>query len=709
MRRIKFLFGVHNHQPVGNFDGVFRKAFEECYKPFIEALRKHPKIRLAYHCSGPLIEWIEANEKWYFDVLGEMVEAGQVEIMGGGFYEPILSIIPEKDALGQIEMMSDWVEERFGVRPRGAWLAERIWEPQLASTLSEGGMDYTVIDESHFSYSGLRAEDMFGYYMTEDNGALLRVFPIDKTLRYSIPFKMPEETLEYLRTISTEDGTKGVTIADDGEKFGVWPGTHKWVYTDGYLEKLFTALEENSDWIEIVTFSEYIDEFPPMGRIYLPTASYEEMMEWALPASSQVGYERFIKRLKSENIFDENKPFVRGGFWRNFMAKYAESNLMHKKMLYVSSKIHNGRKNPDALKELWRGQCNCAYWHGLFGGLYLNYLRHAVYSHLISAENIEEKDKIKKGKLLRLDVKDHDMDGVDEVLVSTGDLNCYISPGYGGAMFELDYRPKEFNLTNVLKRREEGYHRKIREAQLQKDEESEQPKSAHNIVAVKEDHLEEYVVYDRYNRYSFIDHFFAAGTTIDRFSKCQYEEVGDFAGQLYKLVKKSKGKDRIEVKVARDGCVRKEDRWIPVRIEKVYTVFPKSRIEIDYTILNKGVENVDVWFGTEMNFTLLSGYDEQRYYEVPEKEIDDRRLASKGVTEDAEGISLIDRWSGIHLSVAVDRESKLWRFPVETVSQSESGFERNYQGSCLVFSWKFRLMKGQKERFRFDLWVNVEE
>src|ERR1044072_5704898 len=87
------------------------------------------------------------------------------------------------------------------------------------------------------------------------------------------------------------------------------------------------------------------------------------------------------------------KRFVKGGIWRNFLMKYPESNAMYKKMLRVSSKVHAGKKNEAALDHLWAGQCNCAYWHGVFGGLYLPVLRQAIYRNLIEAERILDEDK----------------------------------------------------------------------------------------------------------------------------------------------------------------------------------------------------------------------------------------------------------------------------------------------------------------------------
>ncbi|MBN1918831.1 MAG: DUF1926 domain-containing protein [Verrucomicrobia bacterium] len=703
MNTINFLFGIHNHQPVGNFDGVFRQAYEECYAPLLERLERHPSIRCALHHSGPLIEWIESNEPAYIDRLGELVERGQVEIMSGGFYEPILTVIPRDDALGQIAMMNDWVEARFGHRPRGLWCAERIWEPQLAGLLAEAGIDYTVIDESHFTYSGLTARDMFGYYVTEDNGAIVRVFPIDKTLRYSIPFKMPEVTIDYLRGVADESETKAVTLGDDGEKFGVWPGTHKWVYTDGYLDNLFGALEANADWIKMPTFGEYIDDVAPMGRVYLPTASYEEMMEWSLPVESQQGYERFIARLKADGLYDGNKPYIRGGFWRNFMARYSESNLMNKKMLRVSRKVAEAQAagtvvaDGEALRDLYRSQCNCPYWHGLFGGLYLNYLRHAVYERMLSAESMVEAKAIEDGTLFNVELSDHDADGVDEVIVENPVINAIVSPHYGGAILELDYRPKKFNLTNVLTRRIEAYHAKI-VAGIKPETSDGQPKSAHDIVKVKEQGLEAYLVNDPYDRRLFLDHFLGRDVTLDDFARADYDEDGDFVAQPYECLAAEQSGETINVQLARTAVVRSGEEWIPVRIEKEYAFGRGGAFTLTYTITNLGDRKIEVWFASEGNIGLLAGYADDRRYVVPGVKLEDSRPVSRGELDGVGEVRLEDDWSGVRLAFNLEPACGFWRLPIETVSQSEDGFERNYQASSLLFHWKLDLDPGAPER-----------
>jgi alpha-amylase/alpha-mannosidase (GH57 family) len=163
MGRIRFLFGIHNHQPVGNFDHVFEEAFQKAYLPFLQLLDKHPRIRISLHNSGCLWEWLEGHHPEYFHLIQILVDRGQVELLSGPFYEAILPAIPEIDRQGQIGMLSDYLEKQFGKRPRGAWLPERVWEPELARTFAEAGIEYTLTDDWHFRAVGFEEKDLDGY------------------------------------------------------------------------------------------------------------------------------------------------------------------------------------------------------------------------------------------------------------------------------------------------------------------------------------------------------------------------------------------------------------------------------------------------------------------------------------------------------------------------------------------------------------------
>ncbi len=391
MDKLKFLFAIHNHQPLGNFDHVFEDVYRHCYQPYFEVLQQFPQLKTTAHFSGCLLEWLQGHHPEYLDVIRGLVQGGQLELLSGGFYEPILSSLPEEDAIGQIRMMNAFLESEFGCTPEGLWLTERIWSPHLPKILAQAGIRFTIVDDTHFYYAGLQETQIHGYYLTESEGYTVGVFPISKKLRYSIPFELPEVTLDHLRGFREDSGFNLVTYADDGEKFGGWPETYQWVYQEHYLQKFFKALEEQSDWLETLTFGEALDRYSPAGRVYLPMASYEEMMEWSLPYEAGLRFRELKEELKTSNVPEEqSRIFLRGGQWDNFLTKYEESNHLHKRMLYVSRKVKQlpsgHREESGAVRALYRSQCNCAYWHGLFGGLYLNNLRHTLYSELIAAE-----------------------------------------------------------------------------------------------------------------------------------------------------------------------------------------------------------------------------------------------------------------------------------------------------------------------------------
>ena len=699
---INFMFGIHNHQPVGNFDGVFKRAYESCYLPFVDVLMRYPKVRISMHYTGPLLEWIENNHPEYFDKLREMISRHQIELMGGGFYEPLLPVIPRRDALGQIRMMQEYIQSRFKVTPRGMWLAERVWEPALPSLIAEAGLEYAAIDDTHFYYAGFKAEDMFDYYITEDQGSSIKVFPIDKELRYLIPFNTAEKAVAYLKSVPAG---RGITLADDGEKFGLWPDTHKWVYTQGYLETLFRLLAENEKEVRMLTFSEFLDNHYPRGKVFLPTSSYDEMMEWSLPVDSQSQFKKIVEEYKNINQYSEMRPYLRGGFWRNFLVKYPESNKMYSKMIQVSKLIekHKGndiagqavalspKREKAALRELYRGQCNCAYWHGLFGGLYLNYLRHAIYEHLIEAENVVSANS-------SVEQKDYNFDGFNEILFSTPDINLYLAPACGGQIVELDYRRKRFNLGNMLSRRPESYHEKLKEGAGANRSE---PQSIHDRMSVKEEGLERILFYDWYQRNSLIDHVLDPGTCLEDFSRSQYSEKGDFVNQPYKVIS-VKG---FSAEIERQGKISDAGNGYQFVVNKRITI--GNNISIKYSLKNLDSGDKLVWFGIEFNLTLLAGDAPDRYYSFPDKGILKEKMNVKSELQKVSQVLLIDEYTGFRVKMEWPEAGILWRWPVETVSHSEGGAERTYQGSCIMPSWKLNFRPGEEKKL--TLTITIEE
>ncbi len=699
---VTLLLGIHNHQPDGNFDEVFAQGYADCYERIVAALEQAPHVRCALHHTGALLEWIEQHRPDYFARMRALVARGQVEILGGGFYEPMLAVLPERDAIGQIRRMTEYCARHLGQAPRGMWLAERVWEPGLPPLLTRAGMRFTLIDDGHFRYAG-ESGALHGYYATEKAGSAIAIFPIDQKLRYAIPFTEPQETIRTILGLGEayRDAAGGgdvvVTYGDDGEKFGMWPGTKDWVWDRGYLREFFRLLGEHRGEIRTSTFSDVLASRPPSGRIYLPTASYEEMGEWALPAAAQRHYVHVRHALEDRKELDEAKPFLRGGIWQGFLAKYPEANFMHKKMVRVSDKVahaaaeHPERKDEIAVmeRELYKAQCNCSYWHGLFGGLYLNYLRDTVYRHLLVAEAFADAQvgqpapawapNAPQAGEVHGEAADVDADLEDEIVIQSSGIDLTVRPQEGGAAQELGYRPKTFMLSNVLGRHEEGYHQKLREHLARGGgDEGGAPKSIHDMVKVKEPGLDKYLVYDREPRYLFVDRFLPLDATLDQLAAGTARDMGDFSRARYTVVSQHGG----ELVLERTGTI--DGRR--VRLRKTWSV-GAAGVTVRYALALVEGAPIEALFAPELSLTLLDGHSQERTYRLPDRDLgaEERVLASRGEWRDVPSLSLVNDANRfrVDLSFGGSRPT-VWRFPLETVSMSEAGFERTYQGSVLV-------------------------
>ncbi|MGI6318446.1 MAG: alpha-amylase/4-alpha-glucanotransferase domain-containing protein [Dethiobacteria bacterium] len=678
---VSFILALHNHQPVGNLPEVFAAAFENAYAPFVEVLKRYPSLKVVLHYSGSLLDWIEKNEPSFLISLRELVEKGQVELMGGGYYEPILPVIPDSDKKGQILKLSRYLKNRLGTEVSGAWLAERIWEPHLARPLFEAGIRYVVVDDAHFQEIGMKSEELLGYYITEEEGCPLKIFPISEKLRYLIPFEKIEETKEFLGSLASKSPGSLAVLADDGEKFGVWPGTHKHVYEEGWLENFFQMLTDNEDWIKTTTFSEYIKSYPPRDRVYLPAASYREMKQWA------------------------------GGYWRNFLVRYPESNRMHKKMLAVRKRlpqVTRKRARQKARDFIWAAQCNCAYWHGVFGGLYLNFLRAAVYENLIKAENIIVRELHPRDNWLEIKVEDRDYDGFQEIILNNEYYGLLLSPNLGGSLWELSYRPAAVNLLDTLTRRKETYHDDLLKQEIIKNNGNESSngnngvKTIHKRFAVKEDGLQDFLVYDRYPRGALLDHFLPPETDLDSFSRGTFTETGDFLLQPYKAeIERLQGK--VTVSFQRRGAVDKGELLLR---KKIFLETSSQSIKIEYNLQNTGEEELPFKFGSEFNLAFLSGDSPERYYHIPGRALGETHLAGSGEEEEVEELMIFDEWRKLEVALRFSPAARVWRFPIETVSQSEGGLERVYQQSVIVPNWDLTLGSGADSNFNIELCIN---
>lgn len=702
--RVRFVCLLHSHQPVGNFDHVIEEAYKLSYLPYVEAFEKHPEIPLTHHVSGCLLEWLEAHHPEYLDRLARHVQGSggskPWEMIGGGFYEPIMPLLPSRDRIGQIKRMQNFIEQRFGTKPRSFWLAERVWEPGLLKDLADADVKYLTLDDSHFRAAGLDDKELTGGFIAEDQGRILTAYPASEKLRYIIPYASVEEVIQYLRTLIPAGGESVVCYADDGEKFGVWPNTFKHVFTEGWLEKFLVALEvaQKEGWLICSTLEEAYDEIDAAGRVCIPENSYREMTEWALPAKKLALYEQAMHEIKADrNLMDNESlktvlPMVRGGNWRSFKIKYGEGARLYAKMMEVSAKIDalpaNSAIREQALTHLYRGQCNCPYWHGVFGGMYLPNLRTAVYSELIKADKLADETRVHSP--LNREEQDFDFDGDTEFKLSNEHVAVYLHPKRGGHLYEFDLRQAAFNAGDTFSRRFEAYHLKVATASVGQNEEG----SIHDRVVAKEAGLEKLLNYDSYLRESLVDHVSLYPLTSTSLISGQPPSDAGFRVGRYEArpVNLSRGGEKA---LAVDLIRRGRFNGAVIQVAKRVTLGSDSYFTVDYVLEHYGGPDVSGWFAVEMNWTMLAGDAHDRYF-FHEKSDNAGKLATEADFGMLRFAGMKDEWMNIALTLHTSVPAQFIVAPVKTVSQSEGGFESVYQSSTMLLQWPVRLEEGKK-------------
>jgi hypothetical protein len=690
---------VHAHQPVGNFDDVMERTYERSYLPFLECVARHPRVRMGLHYSGSLLEWMAEKHPEYLVQIAALATRGQIEIVGGGFYEPILITIPLEDQIEQIHRLNDFIAHHFGKRPTGAWLAERVWEPQLPAVLAKAGIDYTLVDDSHFLTAGWEIPQLFGYYVTEDCGSKVKIIPGLQELRYLLPFGSVDDSIAFLRRSAQDHPGGMVSMGDDMEKFGGWPHTWEHCFRDGWLENFFTAVEANQDWLELIPPCDALAAYEPLGRVDLPTASYTEMMEWVLPTPARLKFHGLLEEFRDR---PDVRRFLRGGFWRGFFSKYAESNLLQKKMLRVSWKLrHGGGKSlrkggrgalrfTEAITHLLRSQSNDAYWHGIFGGLYAPHLRTALWRELVRAETFADERRLAGKQYQSMTRLDFDADGREEIEIVSPQFAALVKPSGGGTIEVLDFRPSAMTLINSLQRRVEAYHSRLQYAN--------QPDggvvSIHNRIVAKEAGLEKYLKYDRWPRNMFRLLLFANGKTQADFEALQLDEHAIFAGGDYRIKRATPQEVMLIAEAPLAGMSAGAGSGSNLRVEKTLKFEPSEKgfdvtCRLDLARTNPGPDAVGTdapssfMVGLEVVLNLLAPNVPDRYFEFPSGR---EPLEWSGVVQGPR-LRVTDQWQNVAVEMEARGANQLWVAPIETVSESEEGFERVYQGSQILGVW----------------------
>ena len=622
--------------------------------------------------------------------------------------------------------MQQLAHQALGVVPRGIWLTERVWEPSLPALLAPLGIEYTFVDDHHFSCAGFEKEDLGGYYVVEKHGHAMKVFPISSHLRYLIPFQPLDdvfEDLEAMRVRRVEGGGSTLlTCLDDGEKFGLWPDTSEWVFDKGWLDGFLSGLAEREETLRTSLPSEILDspQAPGSGgaaHLQLPgddrvgpaggRSEARRVLQGGVPLGARGHHPRRllgqllhqVRRVQPDaqaHAADERTPGdpgVRGGAatktarWRSHRARLA----------------------------LMMGQCNDAYWHGLFGGLYFPFLRAEVYKQLINADR--SMDEL--APLLGAWTDDFDLDGRDEWTARTMDQMVVVKPHEGGCVYLWEDHGLKLNLTDVLTRREEAYHDRVKAAatapddpEVQEpldasetdetdeadevrrtiDEAEEAPATIHDIETCKEEGLHERLLYDDNPRMLGRTFVVAGEPDAESFRRGTFEEVGAVSRADFEPISTAAGPEARSHRIALTADLGAELGG--GTIHKSFAVAADGvSIEGCFWLEDAGEKGPvdDLSFCVELNLTI-NALDEHRRIRFGDGEVlpvDGQRTA-----DGERSLIIEDVLRPCSLRLESDLPARMSVYPVETVSASESGFERIFQGICVTLGVPMSVMVG---------------
>jgi hypothetical protein len=325
---------------------------------------------------------------------------------------------------------------------------------------------------------------------------------------------------------------------------------------------------------------------------------------------------------------------------------------------------HQNELKKGALEALYKLQTNDVLWHGVFGGLYLPNLRDNAYRYLLEIENSLAKKKTATSFL------DVDMDGYEEFKVLTSELSLLFSSRYGGQLMEFGSLEKLFNWQNTLMRRHEAYHEKIlhpKEVVPKMHEEGIE--SIHSDAAVLDATLKGDLVYDWHPKYSFIDHISTEAFSFEAFKRASYHEVGDFANRPFVF-------DEGHTAFRREGGIYLDKKYDTLCVKK-YSFETKSfslalELQSEYTH--------ELHYGVECNF----------HFAHPDKVLLNGQKVGDGLSlVGVEGLVLEDSYTQKTLRISLGKKCMLHAYILNTISQSESGFERTAQQISLLLSLPF--------------------
>jgi len=734
MSALSLLLVFELRVPFGVPADTIASYHEAAWQPLLDALFRANGVRVCLSISGAVLDWMAQADPDTLASIREMVDRGQLELLGGPRHDTVVHSVPARDIQGQVAAHSADLEAALGQRPRGMLLPQGAWDPVVPRVLARTEMAYTFLDQRLIRGGGCQTGG--GWYVTEREGQPLALFPTDPQVRLFFPWGSPKQlfTALYQRM---NNGQELLSVVVPASRLGAVPGSLRRCWDQRWVFALFRGLRSQSAWLKTVLPTEVLERQRPSGRVYPCAGVPTELVLSGLDEASGRIYERLTRALErgDDPVLNDAAPWLLGPPWEAALTRHDAANRLHKYMLRVSSQVARLQKRVDRSlvpRDEWRALCEQLYQgQGALAldpraGLRDGRIRHAAWLSLTLADH-RARTLLGRGSSLQYKMMDSAAEGEDAVEVVSsrgralvrpvagGSLSCYQLWGVGNLVNtfarqrETWFSALETNsrLPSLVKQIEDGPDVVIDAGSTDVGAIEDEllldpwptPPDLPPIEGINDAMLTE----DRHRRLLFQDHFLGPQTSLANLVLGQHPEDGDFLDAPYQLIRAEREDGGISVTLARDGLVTVGTQKRLVRIDKRYHFqAPDGALRLEYQISNRYQEPIQTRFGVELNLNLDGVLSSSRYLLLGN---DRRRIALHrvGKKSDVSSVTLCYADLGASIQVGCSEPATVYFFPVFSPVRRDTGYDRGHQGTCILLTWPLKMWGSERKRIELTV------
>ena len=368
------------------------------------------KVRLSLFMDGPTLEVAsQVSKALIYSKWRPAIEDGSLEILGGGYYDPMIPLFPTELSSMQIAKHGKLLWKQFGIEPIGYFNSSMVWEMEMTTLLEKHRFEYALVQEASLQDALGRTTPVSGWYSIEDKGSFMRVVPVSQKLSDAIAnddFRWEQIAEPYCRSKKT-----AVVALDVPPQPGdIIP----------FFERLIDFVETNE--LTTKTVAEVVTEQNAEGRLSFLLSSG---LKIGLPATAKTCRELLIRR--------------------------PEVNLLHKMLLSLYHRAESSLKGHDREKffEMLLPAMSPLYYRDMQDseGMRTPMVRWWGTRFLLQAANRLTEQVSFDG--IRLDIADFMQQGYKCIWAENHSYSFLLDYMGGGILHMLNARDSENNLLNA--------------------------------------------------------------------------------------------------------------------------------------------------------------------------------------------------------------------------------------------------------------------